>query len=159
MVRYRRFRRMSLAAGVIGLLAGCAMLVGQPPPAPDKEPLGAQQPTATQVGVGANPTPSIPRMNPFVAQVRRPGAPGGASAYDWLQNVHSTRTRHWIFVENQSTAKALAGIPERAWIRGRLAQLQRGGHGGAAADVIVERSSYLGPDGTRLPLEIADRKS
>ena len=158
MVRYRRFRRMSLAAGVIGLLAGCAMLVGQPPPAPDKEPLGAQQPTATQVGVGANPTPSIPRMNPFVAQVRRPGAPGGASAYDWLQNVHSTRTRHWIFVENQSTAKALAGIPERAWIRGRLAQLQRGGHGGAAADVIVERSSYLGPDGTRLPLEIAHRR-
>src|SRR6185312_8088710 len=157
MVRCRRFRRMSLAAGLAGLLAGCAMLVGQPPPQPDKEPLGLQEPTATQFGVGANPTPSIPRMNTFVAQVRRPGAAAGANRYAWLENVHSTRARHWIFVENQSTAKALAGMPQREWIRGRLARLQGAGHGAAANDVIVERSVYLSPDGTRMPMEIVHR--
>ena len=147
MVRYRRLRRMSLAAGAAGLLAGCAMLVGQPTALPGKGPLGVQEPTATQVGVGANPTPSMPRMNPFVAQVRPPGASSGANRYAWLENVHSKRTRHWIFLENQSTAKALAGIPQREWIRSRLAQLQSGSHPGAADDVIVERTLYLGPDG------------
>jgi prolyl oligopeptidase len=117
-----------------------------------------QEPTATQIGVGANPTPSIPRMNPFVAQVRRPGGQGGANAYAWLENVHSNRTRHWIFIENQSTAKALAGMPQREWIRGRLAQLQGANGPGASDDVVVERTLYLGPDGTRLPMEIAHRR-
>lgn len=159
MVRYSRFRRMSLAAGAAGLLAGCAaMLTGQPTPVPGKGPLGMQEPTATQVGVGANPTPSLPRMNPFVAQVRRPGASSGANAYAWLEDVHSKRTTHWIFVENQSTAKALAVLPQRQWIRGRLAQLQGAGHPDASDDVVVERTLYLGPDGTRLPMEIAHRR-
>lgn len=162
MVRYRRFRRTSLAAGAVGaagLLAGCAaMLAGQPTPLSGKGTLGEQQPTATQVGVGANPTPSIPRMNPFVAQVRRPGARSGANAYAWLEDVHSKRTTHWILLENQSTAKALAGIPQREWIRTRLAQLQGRSHPGASGEVIVERTFYLGPDGTRLPMEIAHRR-
>ena len=35
-------------------------------------------------------------MNPFVAQVRPPGARGGANPYAWLENVHSKRTQHWI---------------------------------------------------------------
>lgn len=159
MVRFSRFRRMALTAGAAGLLAGCAaMLTGRPTPVPDTGPPGAQQPTATQIGVGANPTPTIPRMNPFVAQVQRPGARSGANAYAWLENVHSSRTRHWIFVENQSTAKALAGMPQREWIRGRLAQLQGASHPGASDDVVVERAFYLGPDGTRLPMEIAHRR-
>lgn len=159
MVRCRRFRRMCLAAGLAGLLAGCAgMMVGQPTPVPGRGPLGMQEPTATQVGVGANPTPSMPRMNAFVAQVRPPGARGGANPYAWLENVHSKRTRHWIVVENQSTAKALAGIPQREWIRRRLAELQGAGHAGTPSDVMVERTFYLSPDGTRLPIEIAHRR-
>lgn len=141
------------------MLAGCAaMLAGQPAPPDGKGTLGEQQPTATQVGVGANPTPSMPRMNPFVAQVRPPGARSSANAYAWLEDVRSKRTRHWIAVENQATVKALAGIPQRAWIRTRLAQLQGGSHEGASDDVVVERSSYLAPDGTRLPMEIAHRR-
>jgi len=159
MVRYRRFRRIFLAAGAAGLLAGCAaVLPGPQTPVPDKEPLGEQQPTATQVGVGANPTPSRPRMNPFVAQVRPPGARGGANTYAWLENVHSERTQHWILIENQSTAKALDGIPQREWIRGRLAHLQGASPGGASNDVIVDRTLYLAADGTRLPMEIAHRR-
>jgi prolyl oligopeptidase PreP (S9A serine peptidase family) len=150
---------MSLAAGLAGLLAGCAgMLVGQPTQVPGKGPLGMQEPTATQVGVGANPTPSIPRMNAFVAQVHPPGARVGADRYAWLENVHSKRTEHWILVESQSTAKAMSGIPQREWIRARLARLRGAAHPGAANDVVVERTFYLSPDGSRLPMEIAHRR-
>lgn len=155
----RRVRRISLAAGLTGLLAGCAgFMVGQPTPVPGKGPLGVPQPTATQVAVGANPNPSAPRMNTVVAQVRPRGARPGANPYAWLENVHSKRTQHWISVENQATAKALAGIPERAWIASRLEQLEGAAAPGASNDVVTEHLLYLGPDGTRLPMEIAHRR-
>lgn len=129
--------------------------MGRPTPVPSPRRLDVPQPTATQIGVGANPNPSAPRMNPFVAQVRPSGERVGANPYGWLENVHSARTRHWISVESKATAKALATIPERTWIRGRLAQLQGGGAAGTPGNVIVERVFYAGPDGVRLPMEIA----
>jgi len=136
------------------LLAGCAgVMIGHPTPVPSPRRLDVPQPTATQIGVGANPSPSAPRMNPFVAQVKPPGGRVRANPYGWLENVHSARTRHWISVENKATAKALAAIPQRDWIRQRLAQLQGGG--GRAGDVVVEHAFYTGPDGVRLPMEIA----
>lgn len=97
-------------------------------------------------------------MNPLVAQVTPPGGRMSANPYGWLENVHSSRTRHWIAVENRETAKALARLPQREWIRSRLEQLQGGGHAGAANEVVVERAFYLSPDGTRLPMEIAHRR-
>ena len=158
MGRYRRLREMSLAAGMAGLLAGCAGFMGsQPTPVPGRGPLGVPQPTATQIAVGANPSPSAPRMNPFTVQVRPLGTRGHENPYDWLENVHSSRTRHWIAAENQKTARALAAIPQRAWIVSRLEQLQAAGAGGASNEVIVEHVLYLGPDGTRLPMQIAHR--
>ena len=150
---------MSLAAGVAGLLAGCAgFMASQPTPVPGRGPLGVPQPTATQIAVGANPSPSAPRMNPFATQVGPLGGHSRENPYDWLENVHSKRTRQWIAVENQKTARVLAGLPQRAWIMSRLEQLQAAGQGGAPNDVIVERVLYLGPDGTRLPMEIAHRR-
>ncbi|HEY7890021.1 MAG TPA: prolyl oligopeptidase family serine peptidase [Steroidobacteraceae bacterium] len=159
MGRCTRFRPLPLAAGVTGLLAGCAMLVGRPSTVPGPGRLDVPQPTATQLGVGGtNPNPSAPRINQFVAQVNPPGRRVGADPYGWLENLHSARTRHWIAVENRTAARTLAGIPQRAWIRGRLAQLQGGGLAAAAGDVVVEHGSYPGPDGTRLPMEIAHRR-
>lgn len=150
----RRFRRLSIAAGLAGLLAGCAsVMVGQPTPVGGRGPLDVPQPTATQVGVGANPTPSAPRMNTVVAQVKPPGERAGANPYGWLENVRSNKTRHWISRENQASARALAAIPQRAWIRSQLEHPE-----GTPGDVVVERVSYLGADGTRLPMEIAHRK-
>lgn len=159
MGRYRRLTGMSLAAGVAGLLAGCAgFMASRPTPVPGRGPLGVPQPTATQIAVGANPSPSAPRMNPFAAQVRPLGGRGSGNPYDWLENVHSKRTRHWIAVENQKTAQALAAIPQRAWIVSHLERLQAEGSG-ASDDVTVEHVLYLGPDGTRLPMEIAHRRA
>lgn len=158
MGRYRRLRGMSLAVGLAGLLAGCAgFMASRPTPVPGRGPLGVPQPTATQIGVGANPSPSAPRMNPFAARVRPLGGSGSENPYDWLENVHSNRTRRWIAAENQKTSQALAGIPQRAWIESRLEQLQAAG-AGASNEVVVERVLYLGPDGTRLPMEIAHRR-
>jgi prolyl oligopeptidase PreP (S9A serine peptidase family) len=159
MGRLRRLRRISLASGVAGLLAGCAgVMIGRPTPVPGNGPLGVPQPTATQIAVGANPAPSAPRMNPFVAQLKPPGTPAAENPYGWLHEVHSSRTRHWIFVENRATRKAMAALPQRAWIMSRLAQLEAGGRRGAGDDVVVEHLLYLGPDGARLPMEIARRR-
>ena len=156
MASHRRLSPIPLAAGMAWLLAGCAgVRVGQPTPVPSPGRLDVPRPTATQIGVGANPNPTAPRMNPFVAQVKPPGGRVGANPYGWLEDVHSARTRHWIAVENRATAKALAAIPQLAWIRGRLAQPQGGAHAG---DVVVERAFYMGPDGTRLPIEIAHQR-
>src|SRR5215469_9454089 len=122
----RRLYRISLVAGLVGLVAGCAgVTIGQPTPVPGRGPLGVPQPTATQIAVGANPAPSAPRMNPFVAQVRPPGARPGANPYAWLENVHSGRTRHWIAKDNQEAVRALAALPQRAGIRSQLEQPQR----------------------------------
>ncbi|MDE2449505.1 MAG: hypothetical protein KGO22_11070, partial [Gammaproteobacteria bacterium] len=155
---FRRLHRISvaggLAAGLAALVAGCAAVtIGQPTAVPGRGPLGVPQPTATQIAVGANPAPSAPRMNQFVAQVRPPGTRPGTNPYAWLENVHSGRTRHWIARENEAAARALAAIPQRASIRSRLEQPQ-----GAASDVVVERAFYVGADGTRLPMEIAHRR-
>lgn len=157
--RRTRFCPILLAAGVAGLLSGCALLVGQPTTVPGPGRLDVPQPTATQIGVGGiNPNPSGPRINQFVAQVNPPGRRVGADPYAWLQSVHSGRTRHWILVQNRATSQALAGIPQRAWIRGRLAELQGGSLAGAAGDVVVEHAFYVGPDGARLPVEVAHRR-
>jgi prolyl oligopeptidase PreP (S9A serine peptidase family) len=158
MGRLRQWRPIVLAAGVAGLLAGCALLVGQPATVPGPGRLDVPQPTATQIAAGANPNPSTPQLNQFAVEVNpRSAAPEG-NPYRWLENVHSGRTRHWIFVENQMTAKALASIPQRAWIRRRLEQLQVGGGSGIADNVVVQRSFYVAADGTRLLMEIAHRR-
>jgi prolyl oligopeptidase PreP (S9A serine peptidase family) len=116
------------------------------------------QPTATQIGVGANPNPPGPRINPFVAQVTPPGRGAGANPYRWLEDVHSSRTRQWIASENRASAKALAAVAQRPWIKARLEQLQGAGRAEAASEDVVERVSYVGPDGRRLPIEIAYRR-
>jgi len=159
MGRYRRLRRIALAASLAGLLSGCAgVMIGQPTPVPSGRRLDVPQPTATQIAVGAKPNPSAPRMNPFVAQVNAPRERTSGNPYGWLENVHSARTRHWILVANRESAQALAAIPQRAWIARRLEQLQGGGNAAAYKDVVVERAFYVGPDGTRLPMEIAHRR-
>lgn len=158
MGRNRRLRPIPFAAGMAWLLAGCSLLVGQPTPVPGPGRLDVPQPTATQIGVGANPNPSAPRINQFVAQVNPPGAHRTPNPYAWLEDVHSARTRHWIDVRNRAAMNALAAIPQRAWISSRLEQLQGAGHPVSAADVVVERAFYAGPDGVRLPIEIAHRR-
>ncbi len=158
MVSDMGLRRICLAAGAAGLLAGCAALRAiEPAPVPATGRLDVPQPTATQIAVGANPLPSTPRINPFVAQLQPAGGRPARNPFGWLENVHSSRTRHWILAENRASAKALAAIPQRAWIRRRLERLGAG-HGGVAGDVVVERAFYLSPDGARLPMEVAHRR-
>lgn len=152
-----RSRLILFAAGAAGLLAGCALLVGQPTTVPGPGRLDVPQPTATQIATGANPNPSTPQLDQFAIQVNPRGAGHEANPYRYLENVHSGRTRHWILVENQTTARALAAIPQRAWIRRRLEQLQAGG-GTGADDIVVERSFFVASDGTRLHMEIAHRR-
>jgi prolyl oligopeptidase PreP (S9A serine peptidase family) len=158
MGRLRQWRPILFAAGAAGLLAGCALLVGQPATVPGPGRLDVPQPTATQIAAGANPNPSTPQMNQFAVQIYPRATGREANPYHWLENVHSGRTRHWILVENQATAKALAAIRQRAWIRRRLEQLQAGGGAGIANDVVVERSFYVASDGTRLRMEIVHRR-
>lgn len=157
MGRQRRLGGILFAAGAAWLLAGCAMLFGRPTTVPGPGRLDMPQPTATQIATGANPNPSNPRINQFVAQVNPPGARRSPNPSGWLENVHSGRTRHWISVENRATAKALAAIPQRSWIRTQLGQFHDGGGAGAAEGVVVEHASYVSPDGVRLPVEIAHR--
>jgi len=156
----RRLRRIAVAAAAAAMLAGCAgVRVGHPTAVPGGGPLGVPQPTATEIAAGANPSPSAPRMNPFVADLRPRGGRAAQNPYGWLENVRSSRTRHWIAVEGRRTRQALAGIPQRTWIMSRLERLQApAGRAGAAGDVVVQRVVYLGPDGARLPMEIAHRR-
>ena len=156
MGRYARRRRLPLAAAIAGLSGCTGVMVAQPTPVPGQGPLGVPQPTVTQIAVGANPTRSAPRVNQFVTQVNPPGERAPGNSYAWLESVHSGRTRHWIMVENRATTRALASLPQRAWIRSRLERLA-GGKAAAANEVVVERVGYLTPDGTRLPMEIAHR--
>lgn len=158
MVRLRRLCPISFAAAAALPLAGCALLVGQPTTVEGPGRLNVPQPTATQIAVGANPNPSTPRINQFAAVVTAPGPQHAANPYGWLQDVHSGRTRHWIFIENRATTKALAAIPQRAWIRTRLARLEAGGRAVSGGNIVVERTFYVGPDGTRLPMQIAHRR-
>ena len=149
-------RPIAVAAGVTALLAGCALL--RPTPVPSGGRLDVPQPTATQIAVGANPLPTTPRMNPFVAQVGPSGGSTAANPYGWLEDVHSTRTRHWIRERNQTAIKALAALPQRPWIERRLEQLQAEGRV-APNDVVVEHARYLSADGASLPIEIAHRRN
>jgi prolyl oligopeptidase PreP (S9A serine peptidase family) len=144
--------------GAAGLLAGCALLVGQPATVSGPGRLDVPQPTATQIAAGANPSPSTPRMNQFSVALVPSGSGHTSNPYGWLENVHSGRTRHWIYVENQTTRRALAAIPQRPWIRRRLEQLQVRGGASTADDVVVVRSFYVASDGTRLRMEIAHRR-
>lgn len=148
-------RSIAFAAGATGLLAGCALLVGRPTTVPGPGRLDVPQPTATQVAAGANPNPSMPQLNQFAVEVSPPGAQRAVNPYRWLESVHSSRTRHWILVENRATTKALSAIPQREWIRTRLEQLQVSDRAGVADDVVTERSFYVTTDGTRLLMEIA----
>lgn len=157
MGRCRRLLPITIAAAAC-VLAGCAMLVGQPTTVPGPGRLDVPQPTATQIATGANPNPSTPRINQFVAQVNLPRERHAANPYGWLEDVHSGRTRHWILVENGKTATAVATLPRRAWIRARLAQLEARGGAGVADDVVVEHVTYVGSDGARLRMEIAHRR-
>lgn len=159
MGRSAALRRIPLAIGALAMLAGCAgLMVGQPTPVTGPGPLGVPQPTATQIAVGANPTRAEPQVNQFVAQVRPPGGHSAAHAYRWLENVHSPRTRHWILAENRATAKTLAAMPQRAWIRSRLERLPQARRLALPGNDVIERVFYLAPDGTRLPMEIAHRR-
>lgn len=158
MGRHRQLGPIILAAGTAWLLAGCSLLVGQPNTVPGPGRLDVPQPTATQVATGANPNPSAPQINQFAVQVYPQRTAYAANPYRWLEDVHSGRTRHWILVENGAAAKALAAIPQRAWIRRRLERLEVGGRAGAADDVVVERTFYAASDGTRLRIEIAHRR-
>lgn len=157
MGRCRRLLPIIVAVAA-GLLAGCALLVGQPTAVPGPGRLDVAQPTATQIATGANPNPSTPRINQFVAQVNLPRERRAANPYGWLEDVHSGRTRHWILVENRKTATAVAALPRRAWIRARLAQLEARGGAAVPDDVVVERATYVGSDGARLRMEIAHRR-
>ncbi|MFZ1866938.1 MAG: prolyl oligopeptidase family serine peptidase [Steroidobacteraceae bacterium] len=158
MDRHRLLRPIIFAVAAAGLLAGCALLVGQPTTVPGPGRLDVPQPTATQIATGANPNPSTPQMNQFAVQLYPAGAHHDANPYGWMENVHSGRTRHWIFVENRTTARALEAIPQREWIRRRLEQFQAGSRAGVAADIVVQRTSYVASDGTRLQMEIAHRR-
>jgi prolyl oligopeptidase PreP (S9A serine peptidase family) len=158
MARCRCWRTVISAAGVACLLTGCALIFGPPATVPGPGRLDVPQPTATQIATGANPNPSMPRINQFVTRVNPPGPRGGANPYGWLEDVHSGRTRHWIAVENRASAKALAAIPQRDWIRKHLEEVQTGRRAGAAEGVVVERTSYASPDGVQLPMEIAHRR-
>ena len=159
MVRSRRLRPIALAAAVAGLLAGCAgVIIGRPTPVPGNGPMGVPQPTATQIAVGANPSPSAPRMNPFVAEFKPRGGAAGENPYAWLHQARSGRTRHWILAENRMSRKSLDALPQRAWISSRLQQLRGRTRHGADDDVVVQRILYVNPDGVRLPMEIAYRR-
>ncbi len=159
MGRSRTLRRTALATALAGLLAGCAgYMFGRPTAVPGSGPHGMPQPTATQIAAGANPNPRGPQMNQFVAELRPRGAQAVEDPYLWLKDVRSSKTRHWVLVESRATRKALAAIPQRAWILRRLEQLRGGALRGASNDVTVQHVLYLTPDGVRLPMEVAHRR-
>jgi prolyl oligopeptidase PreP (S9A serine peptidase family) len=163
MGRYTGLRRTALATALGGLLAallaGCAgYVLGRPTPVPGNGPHGMPQPTATEIATGANPNPRGPQMNPFVAELRPPGAPAAGNPYAWLHNVRSSKTRHWILVESRATRKALAALAQRAWILRRLEQLEGGGMRAASPAIVTTRILYLSPDGVRLPMDVVHRR-
>jgi prolyl oligopeptidase PreP (S9A serine peptidase family) len=159
MGRSSRLRLTALATAVAALLAGCAgYMFGRPTPVPGSGPHGMPQPTATEIAAGANPNPRGPQINPFVAELRPRRVQAVENPYAWLQDVRSSKSRHWLLVESRTTRKALAALPRRAWIRHRLEQLRSGDLRDASRDLIVQHTLYLTPDGVRLPMEVVHRR-
>jgi prolyl oligopeptidase PreP (S9A serine peptidase family) len=132
------------------------LLFGRATPTPAQGPLPVPAPTATQVAVGAPPSP---RLYPFSAQLKRsPSSEAPEESVGWLHDVNSPRTRRWISVENDLSARALAAIPQRAAIERRLERLGSAARPQSAREFVTEHVLYLTATGKRLPMLIAHRR-
>ena len=120
----RRLRATASAAAGVALLAACAY-TGSPETVPGAGPGGKPMRTVTDTAIGLPAVAPTP-LYPFTAR-------GGVSdnyfgtrvpdPYRWLENVDSPQVRDWVAAQNALSQPRLAAIPQRPWIKARLAQL------------------------------------
>ena len=158
MGRHRRLRPIIFAAG--GRAAGRLRDAGRP--ARD----GSGPGTARCAAADGHADCDRRQPQSFDTANESVRGPGGSSAHGVtaeslrLAGERPLRTARDIGFSSrtETTAKALAAIPQREWIRRRLEQLQVGGRTGVPDNVVVERGFYVASDGTRLRMEIAHRR-
>ena len=114
-------------AAIACLLASCtgARFGGPPEPFPGGGPGGKTIPTATETAVGLPPAVNAP-VYPVTARVEVSESYFGTKVsdpYRWLENLDSPEVRAWVASQNALSQPRLAQLPQRAWIKARLAQL------------------------------------
>jgi prolyl oligopeptidase len=129
--------RLVLVAGAVGaaasaataaaLLAACAgtHFASGPQPFPGSGPGGKPMATATETAVGL-PAPNMAPIYPLTARVKVEDNYFGtkvADPYRWLENLDSPQVKEWVKAQNELSEQRLAGLPARAWLKARLAQL------------------------------------
>ena len=122
---------VAAAATLLSACAAClvacvaAQVSDTPQPFPGSGPGGKPMRTATETAVGMPPVANNP-VYPITARVEVTDNYFGtkvADPYRWLENVDSPEVRAWVTAQNALTQPRLAGLPQRAWLKARLAQL------------------------------------
>jgi prolyl oligopeptidase len=123
----------TLAASLLAaLLAACeSAQLGNREPAPGPGPGGKPMPTATDTVIGLPPVASAPTVAaapiyPLTAQVGVSDNFFGtrvADPYRWLEDLSSPAVAQWVAAQNAVSRPLLEELPQRAWLKKRLAQL------------------------------------
>lgn len=93
-----------------------------PQPFPGSGPGGKPMRTATETAVGLPPAAS-PRVYPFTARGPLTPATPAADPLRWLENLDAPEVAQWIKAQNALSRAHLAGLPARAWFKGRITEL------------------------------------
>ncbi len=128
-MQYRKRYGWLLAAVATVAAAGCSGLTYTGArPAPGNGPHGTVLRSSSEIAVGMQPAPATPMVYPVTAQVNVTDSYHGVTVedpYRWLENLDSEQTRNWVQAQNQLSRPRLEAIPQRAWLKQRLAELWR----------------------------------
>jgi prolyl oligopeptidase len=108
------------------LLGAClSAQVGNREPLPGSGPGGKPMRTVTEIAVGLPPVATAP-IYPVTARVNVTDTFFGtkvADPYRWLENLGSPAVEQWVAAQNAVSRPRLDAIPQRAWLKARLAEL------------------------------------
>ncbi len=120
--------RSALAAALLyaaAALAACADTQFGPQPFPGAGPGGRPMATATDTSVGRPPAANL-QIYPLTARGGVTDTYFGtkvADPYRWLEDLDSPAVREWVAKENALSQPRLAALPQRPWLKKRLAEL------------------------------------
>jgi prolyl oligopeptidase len=127
MKKLRRYRSVALASSLAGLLLACANGPLAPlEPIPGNGPGGKSMPTSTDIVTGLPAHPTTQLVYPVTARIDVADEYNGKKVgdpYRWLEDLGSQATRDWVAAQNKVSQPRLESLPQRAWVKQRLAQL------------------------------------
>ena len=127
MKELQRYRSAASGCLAAALLMACANGPLAPlEPVPGNGPGGKPMPTSTDIVAGLPAHPSTQLVYPVTARVNVADDYNGSKVddpYRWLEKLDSPATRDWVAAQNKLSQPRLEAIPQRAWVKERLARL------------------------------------